>query len=75
MRGITNDRLKVGDFAFFAGMRVKDMLRGDWLKVIEVDDRIVKLIDRNGGTVRVRRNDRYQHCHAMLREPGDPKQR
>jgi hypothetical protein len=74
MMAIRNDMLQVGDYAHFAGKSVQGYLKADWWKVTSIKGTTVKLIDRTGATARVSTARRYQECHAIKWEPGDPKE-
>lgn len=71
MLGVTIDRLNVGDYAKFRGHRIQEHLVRMWWKVTAVEDGRVVLVNRDGNTARVRRDQRYQHCHAVKWQPGD----
>jgi hypothetical protein len=60
-----------GDFVRFRGHRLQVHYQTCWWKVTAVTETHVELVDRTGHTGRLRRNARYQHCRALVWEPGD----
>lgn len=71
MRATVNSEIETGQFVQFRGHNIQHFLQDMWWKVEEVTDTHLALINRHGNTARMRRNARYQDCHAVVWQPGD----